>query len=133
MQSDDHYEDFKPGWHDLEDQVGRNEALEIDLENAYATLRFQSLYWYAAALLCLFAVVGLGVVAFAPLRFGVGLMETYIGQTVVTTLLALALSAAVACFLHFIALRHLADETSRVRSTNQHMIMDARALLKERS
>lgn len=132
MLSDDYlYDDFEPAWHDLEDQVVRNEALGVDLEFAYATLRAQSLYWYAAALFCLVIVVGLGVVAIAPLRIEAALLQTYTGQTIVTTMLALALSAAVACFLHFTALRRLAGEASRVSRANRYMITDARAFLEK--
>ena len=132
MQPDDYrYDDFEPAWHDLEDLVVRNETLGIDLEFAYATLRAQSLYWYTAALFSLIIVVGLGVVTFAPLRIEAVLLQTYIGQTIVTTMLALALSAAVACFSHFTALRRLAGEASRVSRTNRHMITDARAFLEQ--
>jgi len=132
MQSDDYLDDnFEPTWQDLEDQVARNEAYNLELEHAYETLRAQSVYWNAAAFACFFIAFGLGLVAFAPIRIEQGILQTYTGQTIVTTMLALALSAAAACFSRFTTLRRLAGEAFRVSRANKFAIGNARAMLEK--
>jgi hypothetical protein len=128
MQPDDHlYDNVKPTLSDLEDQLARNEAYNLELEHAYETLWLQSYYWLAAAFTCLLIASVLGFVALTPIEQGV--LQTYTGQTIVTTMLALALSAEAACFSHFTTLRRLAGEAFRVNRANKFAIVDARELL----
>jgi len=129
------FDDFKyepePTGHDLEDQIARNTAYNTDLEHALATIRSQSIQWYAAAFLCFSAVLFLGLATFSPSRLEPIIFRSDVGLTVLTTILSLALAASVACFWQLLTLRRLANEAFRVSQINTGLIMDARAFLED--
>lgn len=125
------YEDPKPTWRDLENQIARNAAYEYDLEEAGESLRAQSTYWNLATAFCLSVAVALAIVAFAPIWSEYPVIRDYVGLTIFTTMIALLSAATAACFVHFIALRRLANEAFRISRINRRMVTDAREFIEK--
>lgn len=112
----------------LEYQIARNEAFIFELEKAHEQLRVQAKLSYLATAFCFTIAFALGSLFIAPTRGSSIFLQTLVGQTVVTTLIALAFAGIAAAFFRFAALRGLAEEAQCIARANRYAVEAARVI-----
>ncbi|MGR9200149.1 hypothetical protein ACVMIX_006641 [Rhizobium leguminosarum] len=121
---------FEPEYEDIEDQLARNEAHLFELSAAGHRLRAVSIYWYLAGGVLL-AVGMFMAIPTVMVTGGLGPLapQSIPGQTAWNSVIALSMVLAVACFIRFSTLRHLAREALDAAELNRHVVHSVRQRL----
>jgi hypothetical protein len=121
---------FEPEYEDIEDQLARNEAHLFELSAAGHRLRAVSMYWYLAGGVLLAVGIFMAIPA-VMVTGGLGppVPQSIPGQTAWNSVIVLSMVIAVACFIRFSSLRHLAREALDAAELNRHVVHSVRERL----